>query len=270
MKQFAIKLAKYLMIPVGALWKLIRPASHVSILLYHRVNDGVNKEISVRTADFRWQMEYLKRHGYRVVTLDEAVAGLPEGGKRVVITFDDGYEDFCLNAYPVLREYGYACTVYLVPGYVGTGKVFRWDGDIGESRLMSWEQISALKEDGLVVFGSHTMSHSDLDSLSRAGTVRELRESREALRTRLSSDVRHFAYPRGIVTPDALAAARELYATAVSIFDGYEIIPEGIKQGTSKLKRLPVQRSDGRHLFRARLNGWLAPEGWLKLALGRH
>jgi peptidoglycan/xylan/chitin deacetylase (PgdA/CDA1 family) len=269
MKQAIIKLAKCLMVPFGAALSLARPAGNVTILMYHRVNDGIHKEISVANADFRWQMEFLKRKGYRVITLDEAVGQSPAGrrGRHVVLTFDDGYEDFYLNAYPVLKEYGYASTVYIVPGSVDAGGVFWWDRDLGESRLMDWAQIEALHGGKTVTFGSHTMTHADLDKLDGEQTALELSRSREALQQRLKTSVRHFAYPRGIVTRQAQEAARALYDTAVSIFDGDEIAARGYD--AMRLKRVPVQRSDGRLLFRARLNGWLDAEGWLKKAVGR-
>jgi peptidoglycan/xylan/chitin deacetylase (PgdA/CDA1 family) len=272
MYRAVIKLVKYLLVPVGAAYTLARHASRTTILMYHRVEDGVKKELSVKRSDFRWQMEYLKKHRYSVIPLDEAIrrryAGVPSR-RSVVLTFDDGYEDFYRNAFPVLREFGYAATVYIVPGYVESGKTFYWDGDLGVSELMNWAQIDELNGSGIVQFGSHTMSHADLNRLAREEIAQELKQSKEALALRLGGEVKHFAYPRGIVTREAMETARGLYETAVSIFDGDELSARGLCDPMN-IRRTPVQRSDGRRLFRARLMGWLAPEGWLKKAAGRH
>ncbi len=272
MKQLVVTLAKCLMIPLGMLHALLgkgRPA--VSILMYHRIHDGVEKELSVKEADFRWQMDYLRRKGYRVISLDEALAlPAPVPGakeKYAVLTFDDGYEDFLTKAYPLLRQYRYPSIVYIVPGYIDTGKVFWWDRDIGRSSLLSWEQIGELSAGGLVQFGSHTMTHPDLDGLQEKEIQREMQESKESIQGKLQKEVRHFAYPRGIVTECALQSAARCYDTAVSIFEGTQIRRGG---QWAKLRRLPVQRTDGRLLFGARLRGWLVAEGWLKGLVGRH
>ncbi|MPM06272.1 hypothetical protein SDC9_52571 [bioreactor metagenome] len=274
MKYELIKLAKFLMVPFGYLGSLARQSDSIPILMYHRVNDGIAKEISVTEADFRWQMEYLRRKGFEVISLDEAaqLAQKPGAGrkkKRVVLTFDDGYEDFFLHAYPVLCEYGYPATIYLVPGYIETGKVFWWDRDLGESRLMRWDHILSIKNSPLIKFGSHTMTHRDLDRISEEAAWWELSRSREVLHEKLGYEIRHFSYPRGIITPCAMEAASKLYQTAVSIFDGRDIYRSG-EHPLVEIRRLPIQRSDGRGLFGPRLRGWLDAEGLLKKAVGRH
>lgn len=270
MKWKLIQLAKYLLIPFGFLYSRLKPSALIPILLYHRVNDGVSKELSVTKANFRWQMDFLKRKGYRVISLDEAIERQrcrKDGGKEkcVALTFDDGYEDFYTDAYPVLREYGYPATVYLVPGYMETGNVFWWDRDLGESKLMNWKQQEELKSSPMIQFGSHTMTHADLDKLGAEEIRWELSHSKEVLQDKLGLEIKHFSYPRGIMTPYVVETARVLYKTAVSIFDGDD---SGFD--LMRLKRIPIQRSDGRHLFSARVNGWLAAEGWLKKAVGRH
>jgi peptidoglycan/xylan/chitin deacetylase (PgdA/CDA1 family) len=269
---FLIKLMKYVLVPIGVVYSLFKKKC-VKILMYHRVNDAVHKELSVTQADFLWQMEYLKKKGWEVISLDEAVYRMKSGSihkrnRLVVLTFDDGYEDFYINAFPVLSRYGYAAISYLVPGYIDSGDVFWWDGDLGESKLMSWEQIKVLKKSELIQFGSHTMRHIDLNLLDRWEVVEELRKSKEILQQRLAQEVRHFSYPRGIATKLSRDVAFTLYDTAVSIFNGDEILC-GFDADLLQLKRLPVQRSDGRNLFVARLNGWLNPEEWLRRLVGR-
>lgn len=269
MRPLFIKLIKYLLIPLGMLHGCFRQKSPFIILMYHRVNDHVHKELSVTQADFRRQMDYLNRKGRRVVSLEQALkSGRRQKTPEIVLTFDDGYEDFYTHAFPVLADYGYTSLVYLVPGYIGTDKVFPWDEDIGESRLMSWEQVDTLKKSGLVEFGSHSMSHPDFDRISSAKAQTELRLSRETLEKRLSLPVRHFAYPKGIVAH--LNAVKDQYETAVSIFEGWRGVPSPTPKDLVRIQRVPVQRSDGLLLFAARLRGWLFAEGWLKRLLGRH
>lgn len=275
------------MIPFGFIYVLFKRKSNITILMYHRVNEHLSKEICVTYKNFIWQMEFLKRKNYKVISLDEAIKLAYQNTsdrkdrlayqnandrkhKYIVLTFDDGYEDFYTNVYPILMKFKYPSTIYLVPGYIETEKVFWWDHNLGESKLMNWIQIKELSKSGNVQFGSHSMNHPDFNLINEEELLVELRLSREMLEERLDQKIKHFSYPRGIVTKSSMYCVKDYYETAVSIFDGYELSKSCKKDCFIKLKRLPIQRSDGRYLFGARLKGWLKPEEWAKKFLGRY
>lgn len=106
--------------------------SHVAILLYHRVcpkKDDWSLEPSSPDA-FQKQLEHLCR-GYEIVSLEKLVQYIQQGKslprKAVVITFDDGYKDNYLYAYPILKKYHIPATIFLTTGHIGTGNLFWWD-----------------------------------------------------------------------------------------------------------------------------------------------
>jgi len=80
---------------------------------------------------FRRQLEYLKKHGYRFVTLTEAVQMLQERmlirEKLVTLTFDDGYRNVVQNAYPIMLELGCKGCFYVVTDLIGTQQVLWTD-----------------------------------------------------------------------------------------------------------------------------------------------
>ena len=164
------KIAKYLLLPMGYICRVFfKTMDEIVILMYHRVNDNIPKELAVTEENFKWQMNYLKRNHYRVITLNKAYEMMKSKtikGKYLVLTFDDGYEDFFYNAFPILKEHKYPAIVYLVPGFIETSRVFWWDHDLGESKLLNWSQIKDLSDGKLVAFGSHTTTHCKLDQLS--------------------------------------------------------------------------------------------------------
>lgn len=259
-----LKIIKYLFVPFGVIYSFFRrKRNEVIILLYHRVNDRYHTERDVTVGNFCWQMDYLKRRGYTVISMDEAYDRIMAGeihGRYAVLTFDDGYEDFYLNAYPVLKQHGFPSTVYLATGYIETNRTYWWDMDIGESRLMNWKQIEELSGSGIVDFGSHTINHSNPCKSSKAEWRKELYMSRKTLEDRLKKRIRHFAYPGGAYSKLSEKMVKKYYDTGVLIFRGDKVTSNIRPDSRAKLKRMPVQRSDGKYLFPARLNGWLILE----------
>lgn len=93
------------------------------ILCYHGVSLDDEHEwnggLYVSPTVLRQRFEVLRRGGYSVLSLDEGIRRMYQGtlpSKAVALTFDDGTYDFYVRALPLLREFGFAATVY-VPTY---------------------------------------------------------------------------------------------------------------------------------------------------------
>ncbi|MDA8079484.1 MAG: polysaccharide deacetylase family protein [Nitrospiraceae bacterium] len=172
------------------------------VLMYHNIcvppQDAGLRSLYVTPRMFRYQMWYLRAAGFRVAPL-EVVADFAEAGgteKIIALTFDDGFEDFFHNAYPVLREYGYPSTVFIVSDRVGGEN--RWDaGSVGvRKRLLTWEQINELKNNN-VTFGSHTRTHPFLSRLVDEQIAEEVAGSKRTIEERLNLPADTFCYPYG-------------------------------------------------------------------------
>ncbi len=97
-------------------------ASHVAVLMYHYVvPEKYNVEPNnarINLEAFEQGMKFLHDEGYHTATLKELeqyVKGeiqLPE--KTVVLTFDDGYQNNVVYAYPVLKKYGFKANIFIV------------------------------------------------------------------------------------------------------------------------------------------------------------
>jgi peptidoglycan/xylan/chitin deacetylase (PgdA/CDA1 family) len=110
-------------------------APSLLILNYHRVGDAEKTPydsgtFSATTAEFDWQVGYLKRR-FEIVDLDAAVEIVhgrrTPGRAEVLLTFDDGYRDNFEEAFPVLRTHGVSATFFLPTAFVGTGRLPWWD-----------------------------------------------------------------------------------------------------------------------------------------------
>jgi len=92
--------------------------------MYHRVCPKQNSWSLLPLAPFIFeqQMEYYT-HNYEILTLECLVQIIRERKrlpqKAVVITFDDGYKDNYLYAYPVLKKYNVPATIFLTTGHIG-------------------------------------------------------------------------------------------------------------------------------------------------------
>lgn len=171
--------------------------------MYHNIaiphHEGSLRSLYVTPRMFRFQMWYLKVAGFKIVTLNEILSfinGEIADDKLIALTFDDGYQDFYENAYPVLREYGYPSTVFLVSDLIGKENLWDYQERGIRKRLLAWERIIEMKNRG-VVFGSHSKTHPFLSKLSDAEIAHEVKGSKDAIEERLDMPVEFFCYPSG-------------------------------------------------------------------------
>jgi peptidoglycan/xylan/chitin deacetylase (PgdA/CDA1 family) len=96
------------------------------ILMYHRVADATADPwgLAVSPEQFAGQLELLASE-YGVVGLDRSLQPATNG-RRIAITFDDGYADN-LRAAEALAQRGIPGTFFLVGGQLGSGREFWWD-----------------------------------------------------------------------------------------------------------------------------------------------
>ena len=207
-----------------------RRAPGLPVLMYHKVGTpppgSKLKKLWVSPAQFRWQMSYLKRHGYAPLTLADVAAhqdaGRPVPGNAVVLTFDDGYRNNLENALPILQEFGFPAVIYVVVNAVGRDNF--WHDPASETRIpmLDWDGVRALQKAGWEI-GSHTMNHARLSRLSAEAVRAELVESRAVLGEKLGTAPLSFANPYGDAADDPAVQSlvREAgYRTAVSVHQG--------------------------------------------------
>lgn len=241
----------------------------VTVLIYHRVGGGSDSQVDLPIDEFDRQMAHLAEHA-TVVTLDAAVASLvagPEGADsddapRVVITFDDGTDDFTDHAVPVLVKHSLPATLYAATSFIDSGTTFPWNAP-----PTSWAALRDATATGLVTVGSHTHSHWLLDRLDPAAIADDLDRSIELIGTHLGTAPAHFAYPKALPgSPQAEIAVRRRFTSAALAASRVN------RPGRTDLHRLwrtPVQRADGFEFFTAKAQGGLRLEGELRALAAR-
>lgn len=187
------------------------------ILGYHAVSPMRRGHAAVSESDLRSHLGYLKGRGYAGLTISEAERRRADGtlpSRSVVVTFDDGYAS-TLRAVPVLKEYGFPGTVFVVTSFVETGATLAWEGleeapgsdSVEELRSLTWEDVVELAGQGWEI-GSHTTTHPLLTRASDERLRDELVQSRAAIERRLDR-CSAIAYPYGLADDRVAEAARQ-------------------------------------------------------------
>jgi len=107
-----------------------RYCGNVQILVYHRVNDEKDPFFpGSPIAVFERQMKYLVSN-FNIISLEDAVERMVSkdvADNTVVITFDDGYRDNYLNAFPILKDLSIPATIFLATDSIGSQRVLWHD-----------------------------------------------------------------------------------------------------------------------------------------------
>ncbi|MCK4588019.1 MAG: polysaccharide deacetylase family protein [Gammaproteobacteria bacterium] len=188
---------------------------HLSILMYHQVGEFKNitrlKVNYCQVTRFEQQMSFLSRWGYSVISLTQAIRGLMGTEEipphSVVITFDDGYENFYQYAYPILKKYGFPATVYVVAGELGGMSDWLAEGNMPAAQLMNLEQIRNIQQGGVEI-GSHAVHHYRLTRLGDTEIKNEIESSKKILEEHLQKSVDHVCYPYGDHNEKVVEVAR--------------------------------------------------------------
>lgn len=189
------------------------------ILMYHYVEDVKDlkdtkrQKMSVRPNIFDEQLNTLVADGYTTVFMKD-VPDIIRGKTKicslaVALTFDDGYQDFYANVFPILKKYKAKATIYVISNY------------IGKKDFLSEKEIEELIKSGLVEVGSHTLDHADLWELNDKPSIDQIKLSKQALEERFHVSVHTFAYPFGKYKPSDINIVKEAsYSAAVTVADG--------------------------------------------------
>ena len=141
--------------------------------------------------EFSFQLEGLRHRGFHFVSLDEYVRHAVDAnqgpGKRVAVTFDDGWRDNHTHALPVLTRLGIPATFFVVSG--------KMDG-VAAERRMTPGMLRELMAAGMEI-GGHTRTHPNLASLPESELDAEIGGCKADLENLLGQAIRFLAYPGG-------------------------------------------------------------------------
>lgn len=220
------------------------------IICYHRViteKEPIYKMgMCVDIESFDSQMKLLSKF-YRPVGEREIMRAI-EGAERmpersVWVTFDDGYKDNYINAYPILKKYKIPATFFVTSGFVNN------------ESFMTWDEIKEIAGGGFYI-GAHTVNHCVLSNLSEEDISKEILTSKTEIEKRISKAIISFAYPKGKKTDCVFSISLPALETAgfklaVTTISG--INDMNIKKRLLLLKRVGASYDDSLGYFKFKI-----------------
>ncbi len=172
-------------------------ARGLPILMYHKLGKprGPLGFLYVSPRLLERQLRELKENGFRGAPLKEEELLSKEPG-RIVLTFDDGYQNAFDLGMPLLSRYGFRAIQYIVSGRIGGQNDWDFAKGIRPERLMDEAQIRDWLAAGHQI-GAHTLTHASLTSIPPDAAREEIAASKKALEDRFGIPVEHFCYPYG-------------------------------------------------------------------------
>jgi peptidoglycan/xylan/chitin deacetylase (PgdA/CDA1 family) len=207
------------------LWNNLKNRSHlistskyakaIPVLMYHHIledKDYPKKDNgAIITAEaFREQMKYLFENGYNTITLEElelfikGEINLPH--RSVLITFDDGYLSNKIYAYPVLKEYDFYASIFMITGFIPEKKQ---EYDPSVLSYLTYEEMVEMAD--VFEYGAHTHNLHFLDGKTShvltkpdSDLIEDFKLNKELIKTD------YFVYPYGQYNSRTIEILQEL------------------------------------------------------------
>jgi peptidoglycan/xylan/chitin deacetylase (PgdA/CDA1 family) len=248
----------------------------IPILMYHSISDEKEKShpyyhVNTSRAVFDTHMRYLYENNYSVINLQDLEKSFDtiDSSEYIVITFDDGFYDFFTNAFPILNKYNFSATVFLPTGFIHNERL-----SFKGKECMTWHEVQDLQSKG-INFGSHTVTHPQLNNLSTKEIENEIKLSKNKIEDETGRAVESFSYPYAFPEDKEFGITLRALLKKCGYTNGVTTkIGTASKGGDTFFQpRLPVNTADDILFFRAKLQGaynWLSkPQTFIKSIKGK-
>lgn len=229
----------------------------IPILMYHTISRSSNPKLRATAVSpdiFEDQMRLLSELGYSSLTTTQYANYIHNNceeipDRPVVLTFDDAYADFRDAALPILENYGFNATVYVVTDHVG--KTAKWLTRIGEGerKLLGWDDLVALESKGIEI-GAHGCTHRAIDALPHDEALFEIRSSKSTLEGRLNRSVQSFAFPYGYYSKrDQVLLRNSGFTSACAVKFALSALGDDVFALARVMPTSKMQRADFRRML---------------------
>lgn len=204
----------------------VQEGIQLPIIMYHSMLKEGKGKYTITPDTFEGDLRYLKENGYSTINMQDLLdyvqggPALPE--KPVMLTFDDGYYNNYLYAFPLAKQYESKIVISPIGYY--TDQFSKADANHATYSHMTWDQIQEMMDSGYVEFQNHTYNLHSSDG-KRLGAKKLRGESLADYTALLTEDITKmqeemqehtgytpttFVYPFGAISDAAVPIVRSL------------------------------------------------------------
>ncbi|MBI5666029.1 MAG: polysaccharide deacetylase family protein [Nitrospirae bacterium] len=238
----------------------------IPVVMYHHIAP-TDRDLNVYPEIFEDHLRALGRKGWKTLFADEFVHFLHNQNdkpkKCVLLTFDDGFADNYVYAYPLLEKFKMKAVIFVATDFIEDADIDRssfvplshklaWKLAHTERRsevMCTWKELKELEASGAVDIQSHGMSHKSwqyMKDKNYAGLKEDISGSKAIIEEKLSKAVNHLCWPRGYFDEEGIRAACSAgYKALYTIERGCNTVDD-----LTKVSRLPVRNNKSGWLMR--------------------
>ncbi len=162
------------------------------VVMYHGLlkDERYHNKFFISPSQFEEDLKYFKENNYTPIFIKDLLAyvdhGTPLPKKPILITFDDGYLNNYVYAYPLLREYDMKAVISIIGDLTDKSTMIK-DKNPAYAYL-TWDEVKELNASGLIEIQNHSY---DLHGSSngRKGAMQKSGETVEQYRLAMEEDV---------------------------------------------------------------------------------
>jgi peptidoglycan/xylan/chitin deacetylase (PgdA/CDA1 family) len=200
--------------------------SKITVLMFHHITPKIT-EHAVSPVTFKSQLIALKQAGYNFISINDLEAPhlnqTQKNTKNIAVTFDDGWLDNWIYAFPILKELNIPASLFIVSSWPKEGKIRNCidtsyleqinheqamqlvKAGQADQVIMRWQELENMQNSGLVSIHCHSHHHGDnWDDLNHDNQkiIQDILLSKQTIEAKLNIITKHFCWPRGRFTPD--------------------------------------------------------------------
>jgi len=155
--------------------------------MYHRFNESKYPSTNIQMEIFENQIEIIQNYNYRFYNPNDLIEkfNVPRLKKKILITIDDGFESFYLEAWPYLKKNKIPFILFISTE------------PVGKRGYMTWNQIREIEAEEFAFIGHHSHSHGYLIDETDEKFVLDIEQSNKIFFKELGYIPNLFSYPFG-------------------------------------------------------------------------
>ena len=174
----------------------------LTIIQYQNVSMNPDAyRLWLSTDSFQKQIEYLSANNFQFLSMDDAILYMKrkksvENGRPISLTFDNGYQEFYENVFPILTQKEYPATILISPSKVGKSTTL---GTIKVDHL-SWGTLKELSRNGIII-GAYEDAAWNINDIPEDVVRDHIVEYKKILEDSLGEEIRYFGVKEGVPEP---------------------------------------------------------------------